>query len=409
MQFIQSCQLGNGLWVLTERIPDVRSLAMTWLLPAGAVYEPEDQQGIASVLGEMICRGAGNLDARAHSDALEMLGVQRDTQLMSRHLRLSAAMIGDKVTQALPLLFDMVRYPRLLESTLAPSVDLALQSLDALQDEAQDRVLVELRQRHYAPPLNRSTLGVREHLLQLNIQQVHHYHQRTFVPQGSILALAGNLDPEPVTGLIREYLGDWKGRLDEPVVQGTRRRGYHHQICDSHQLHLGLAYDMPSEADPQSMLVRVAVQVLSGGASSRLFTEVREKRGLCYWVGARYGGDRQQGSVFGYLGTTPAKGRQTMEVLRAELQRLGEGVEEAEFRRAVVGMKSSLVMQGESTAARAMALASDQYIHGRPRSLDEVAQQVDDISLDAMNEFLRDHPPGEMTVVTLGPDGSQLM
>ncbi|NJL32509.1 MAG: insulinase family protein [Phycisphaerales bacterium] len=121
--------------MLTERIPQVRSLALTWLLPAGVVHEPAQQLGVATVLAEMVCRGAGGLDARAHSHALEMLGVERDTQVMTRHMRLSAAMIGEKAEQALPLLMDMVLAPMLDEASLAPSVDLALQSLDALQDE----------------------------------------------------------------------------------------------------------------------------------------------------------------------------------------------------------------------------------------------------------------------------------
>ncbi len=403
MQRIQQRRLANGLWLITEQIPHVRSLALTWLLPAGVVHEPAEQQGVASVLSDMICRGAGDLDARAHSDALEMLGIQRDTQVMTRHLRISAALIGEKINEALPLLVDMVLRPRLEKSALAPSVDLALQTLDALNDEPQDRVFVELRKRHYAPPLDRSILGVREHLQALTLKQVRDFWKRTFVPGGSILALAGDLQHEPMGEWVEQLLAGWQGACAEPSVKGKALRGRHHETVDSAQWHLGLAYDTVSETDAQNTAARLAVNVLSGGASSRLFTEVREKRGLCYSVGARYGGDRDSGGVFCYVGTTPSKAQETLDVLVRELHRLSEGIEADEFRRALVGMKSSLVMQGESTSARALALASDQYIHGRPRSLEEVAALVDAVTLEKLNAFVKANPPGKLTVVSIGP------
>ena len=404
MQHIQQRRLANGLWLITEQIPHVRSLALTWLLPAGVVHEPIDQQGVASVISEMICRGAGDRDARAHSDALEMLGVQRDTQVMTRHLRLSAALIGEKISDALPLLVDMVLCPRLEKSALEPSVDLALQTLDALNDEPQDRVFVELRKKHYAPPLDRSVLGVREHIEALKLKQARAFWQRTFVPDGSILAVAGDLQHEAMGELVERLLEGWAGACDEPVTNSKALRGRHHETVDSAQLHLGLAYDSVSETHPDSMAARTAVNVLSGGSSSRLFTEVREKRGLCYSVGARYGGDRTLGGVFCYVGITPNKAQETLDVLVRELHRLSEGIEADEFNRALVGMKSSLVMQGESTSARALALASDQYIHGRPRSLEEVTALVDAVTLEKLNAFVKANPPGEMTVVSVGPN-----
>ena len=138
--------------------------------------------------------------------------------------------------------------------------------------------------------------------------------------------------------------------------------------------------------------------------AGRLFAEVREKRGLCYSVYATYAAGRERGAVFGYAGTTPPRAQQTLDVMVGELRRLSDGVDESEFQRAIVGMKSRLVMQGESTGARAGSLATDQYVLGRPRGLDELATRVDGVTHEALNAFLREHPPGEMTVTTIGPD-----
>jgi predicted Zn-dependent peptidase len=156
------------------------------------------------------------------------------------------------------------------------------------------------------------------------------------------------------------------------------------------------------------MLQRAAVAVLSGGMSGRLFTEVREKRGLCYAVFSRYAADQHRGMVLAYAGTTTARAQETLDVLVGELRRLSDGVRRDEFDRAVVGMKSHLIMQGESTPARSGALAADQAVRGRPRSLDELAKEVDALDFDQLNRFVATHRPGEMTTVTIGPAALKL-
>lgn len=396
-------QLPNGLWLVAEPMDGVQSLGMSMLLPAGAAVEPEDQLGVGQVLAEMIARGAGSLDARAHSNALDALGVDRDTNLGARHLRLSARLIGRNLRQALPLLLDMVRRPMLPEAALGPAKDLAIQAIDALDDEPHQKVFLRLRERHYPAPIGRNTLGDREHIARLDIDAVRRHWGRTFVPGGSILAFAGRVDWPDLKAQVEDLLGDWQGVMAEPAESRAADRGYHHEQAESTQVHIGVAYDGPTETDPRSILARAGVAVLSGGMSGRLFTEVRERRGLVYSVFASYAGDKRHGAVLSYAGTTAPRAQETLDVLVAELRRISAGVSDDEFSRAIVGMKSHLVMHGESTAARAMAIAADQYVYGRPRSLGEVTSQIDAITLDALNRFLHDHPPGDMTIVTVGP------
>ena len=137
--------------------------------------------------------------------------------------------------------------------------------------------------------------------------------------------------------------------------------------------------------------------------SGRLFTEVREKRGLCYAVYAAYASHKRIGAMLAYAGTTAARAQETLDVLEGELRKLSLGVDESEFRRAIVGMKSRLVMQGESTGARAGAIAGDQVVLGRPRTLEELTERVDHVTFERLNEYLKNHPPGAMTTVTIGP------
>jgi predicted Zn-dependent peptidase len=164
-----------------------------------------------------------------------------------------------------------------------------------------------------------------------------------------------------------------------------------------------LAYDAPPERDKHSMTERLAIAVLSGSTSGRLFTEVRQKRSLCYSVGASYRAGRDTGMVSLYAGTTPERAQETLDVCREEIERIKSGVTHAEFNRAVVGLKSHQIMQGESTPARAAALVYDQFRLGRARTLEEVAAVIDSITIEQLNQYIASRQFGEFTVVSIGP------
>ncbi len=389
--------------LLAEPVAGAQSLATSLLTPAGVAAEPEDRQGVSTMAAEMICRGAGELSAREHSDALDRLGVQRSTQVETDHVRLSATMLGEKLDEALPLLADMVVRPTLGDEAFGPSRDLSLQSLEALRDEPQQQVMLTLRARHDPPPFGRSPMGRRDDLLAMTRDDVARFWSGAAVPAGSIIAFAGRFDWDHLRQRVEQAFDPWRGEASPVEPAGDPTRGYEHLEQDTTQVHIGLAFDAPPEPHEHSILQRAAVAVLSGGMSGRLFTQVREKRGLCYAVHAAYRGQRDRGTVWSYAGTTAPRAQETLDVLAAELRAVTRGVDASEFQRAIVGMKSRLVMQGESTAARAAAIANDQHRLGRPRTLDELADRVDAITIERLNAYLAEHPPGAMTVVTLGP------
>jgi predicted Zn-dependent peptidase len=400
--------LPNGLTVLAEPVPGAKSLAMRLLLPGGAKHEPAKQQGVSGVLAEMMLRGAGGRSAREHSDALDRLGVQRSTDNGTHHTHLAATMVGENLPDALPLLLDTALRPNLDQTSLDPSRDLAIQSLDGLEDEPQQRAMIELRRQHHPDPLGRSGYGIREHLETMSIAQVRDFAQRAFVPHGSILSFAGAFDFEALLEQVQSLTAEWSGDAPPEPTMTDAPRGYAHHSAESSQVHIALACDALPEPDERSIVQSAAVAVLSGGMSGRLFTEVREKRGLCYAVQASYAGQRDRGTVSAYAGTTTPRAQETLDVLLAELRRLKDGVDQSEFERAIVGMKSRLVMQGESTSARAAANAADLYHVGRPRTLEELTARVDAITLDGLCAFVAEHPLDGFTLVTLGAEKLRL-
>ncbi|MCZ6834361.1 MAG: pitrilysin family protein [Planctomycetota bacterium] len=403
MNTIVSTQLKNGLHVLFEPNDSVASVGVRWLLPVGSAYDPPERIGLSTLLSELIFRGAGSLSSREHSDAFDRLGVRRSSLLQTHHLRVDATFLADRWPQALDLIVPMALEPTLPESELEPTRRLSLQSLESLEDEPQQQVMLRLRDRHVASPFNRDGYGHADVLEQADIQTLQAHWQRYACPQGSILGVAGNIDPDQFIKQLESLIESWEGHADEPAKSEPAQRGTQTIEQATAQVHIGVAFDAPSESDEEAMLERLAIGVLSGSSSGRLFTEVRQKRSLCYSVGASYGGGRDWGIVSLYAGTTPERAQETLDVSLGEIQRLCEGVEADEFNRVVTGLKSQLIMQGESVPARASAIVHDFFRLGRARSLEEIATQVDAITLDQLNAYLARREFGEFTIVSLGP------
>jgi predicted Zn-dependent peptidase len=246
-------------------------------------------------------------------------------------------------------------------------------------------------------------MGDKDQLQKLTLDASKADWQRRYRAKNAILALAGNIDFDQARDLVQQSFGDWEA--GEPVtIQQTPPPGnYRHEPQQSEQTHIGIAYPSLPETHEEYYTLRLAMEVLSGGMSGRLFTEVREKRGLVYNVWAGYSSLKGQGSILGYAGTSNDRAQATLDTFIAELFRLQDGVTDAELQRAKTGLKASTIMQGESSSARAGAIAHDFFMRGRIRTLDEIKSAIDSVSLDRVNAFLKANPPGPFTIVTVGP------
>jgi predicted Zn-dependent peptidase len=207
---------------------------------------------------------------------------------------------------------------------------------------------------------------------------------------------------------IEQLFGDWNRSVPAEIEVLPPPGNAHHEHQKSEQTHIGIAYPSIPETDPDYYTVRLAIEVLSGGMSGRLFTEVREKRALCYSVWAGYSSLKDQGSILGYAGTSNDRAQATLDCFINELHRLSDGVTQPELDRAKTGLKASTIMQGESTSARAGALAHDYFMRGRIRTLDEIKAAIDSVTVDQVNAYLKEHKPGPFTIVTVGPKALKL-
>jgi predicted Zn-dependent peptidase len=396
-------KLKNGMMLLGERMEAVESVAFGIMLPAGASVMPAGCCGAANVIADWIFRGAGQRNNRQLGDALDGLGLQRSAGVDSANLSIGAALEASNLAEALDLYGDIILQPKLDDEEFVPARQLAIEGVKGLEDDPRHKVMLKLREQFYPEPLGRSAAGEIADLESLTPETTKKIVAERFSPAKMIFSVAGKYDFDAVVRQVEKIFGGKDGKRFKSIKTGAAGERYKHIPNEGAQIHIGLMTPTVLLNDINYYNARVAVAVLSGGMSSRLFTEVREKRGLCYSVGAQYHTLKEMAGIACYTGTMPDKAQQAYDVIVAEFNRLAKGITEEELNRAKVGLKSSLVMQSESSSSRAGSIAGDYYMLGKVRSLDEIKKAIDNTTVDSVLTFLRENPFKDFTVVTIGP------
>lgn len=405
---VYSHTLPNGMVLVGEPKPSAQSAALTLLVPCGYTTDPGDRLGLSSLLCDMVLRGAGDRDSRALINDLEILGVERGESVGASQISFSAATLAENLDDTLAIYADIVQRPHLPADQIEAGKLVCLQEINGINDEPGQRLMVELRHRTYPEPWGRSSHGSEEGINASTAESVNKHWAQHFRPNSAILGVAGKFEWKSLVDQVEKLFGAWKP-IDVPAaVESAPTLGDPHTHHEGNQCHIGIAYPSVPYRDPDYLRAWAAVGVLSGGMSSRLFTEVREKRGLCYTVSASLQTQRDRARVLCYAGTSSDRAQETLDVTFAELIRLRQGILPNELTRLKARIKSSLIMQQESTSARSGAIAREWYHLGRVRTLNEVSRLVDELSGAMINEYLDQHPPKNFTFATLGPTSLEL-
>ncbi len=395
----------NGLVLVAETVPGLQSAAFTLLLPAGAAYEPEQAGGAATMLSEWVTRGAGDRDSHDLLATLDNLGVSHGESAQTLHTSISAATLGRNLIPALRVFADVVRRPHLDDEEIEPIRALTLQNLRSLEDDPGTKVIYELRRRHFPDPWGRPAPGTPETVAALAPDDLRTFYERTYRPNGAILGVAGAIDWPALSDAVGCLFGDWEPRPEPSVRERPTGPSHDHIVRETQQIQIALAYPTATVASPDYYRARAATAILGGYSSARLFTEVREKRGLCYSVYASYESQRDRAAVLCYSGTSADRAQQTLDVTLAELTRLArDGVDCAELETMRASLKSSLIMALESSMSRSSSLASDWFYLGRVRSLDEISAALDALTPESVSAYAATQGTHDLTILTLGPN-----
>ncbi len=353
-QHIYTHTFENGLTLLVETMTSVQSAAFSFLVPAGSNYEPLGQNGTTAILSDLITRGAGERDSRELIAALDALGLQGSESPNNSFLTLSGAMLAANLPQVLDIYADILLRPHLPADQFEAVRMGVTQSLRAVEDEPQQKIMPELKRRCYEAPWGLPPDGTLADLPLITAESVRAHYDRCVRPGGTILAIAGNVDYEEIKAKVQECFGGWTSQPEPTFGTSPGGPNHDHIMHKSEQTHIGIAYWGPTFSDPEYYAAWAAASVLGQGMSSRLFSEVREKRALCYAVSASLSGFKHAGRMICYAGTTHDRAQETLNVTLEEIRRLEGGITEEELHRCKASAKSSLIMQQESTRARAV-------------------------------------------------------
>ncbi len=403
-QSLFSARLSNGIVVLGEDLPGLESVAVAFHTPAGAIHDGPGRCGLANLSGEMMLRGAADRSSREIVEALEGAGIQWAQSVSTSHASFAGAMVARQLPVALPIYADILRRPRLPEEELDNARQMVLQNLAGTEDDPGHRVMQALRQLHFPHPWGMPSEGLSADVEGIGIGAVREFVAAHVRPAGTIIAAAGRIDWDDFVRRIERLFGDWDSGATGTVVPGPRGERVRHVPHDSQQTHIALAWSVPPYREDASYEASAALSVLGGGSSSRLFSEVRERRGLCYSVSAGYQTLRDAAAAVCYSGTSAARAQETLDVMLAEIRRLPGTIQEAEIERVRARAKSALVMQQESSAARAGWIAKQWYHLGTVRSLAEELARYDRLTVASVEAWLAANRPAGLTVVSLGKE-----
>ncbi|NBR04891.1 MAG: insulinase family protein [Planctomycetes bacterium] len=392
----------NGLTLIAENMPHVRSATVNIIVPSGCAYDPANMPGISSVLSEIILRGAGKNNSKELSLAMDGLGLDRSCAAGTNHIRLWGATLSRNLPKTIDLFADIILKPHLPKSDIESVKMLAAQEIMSIEDDPKQKVMAALRKNHFPSPLGNDRRGTLDGLKAITHDALTKFWKKNFRPNGTIISVAGNIEWEPLKEQVEKLFGKWKEGDVPPLKLSPTKGGTSHISKDTQQIQIGIAYPSVTYGHKDFYDAIGAVNVLSGGMSSRLFTEVREKRGLCYSVWASYQNFKEVAAVICYAGTTTEMAQETLDVTLKQIGNLTKGIKEEEVKRLKIGLKSSMLIQEESSSARAGSIAVDWYYLGRVRPLEEIQKAIDSITTKSILRHVKEYNPKEFTIVTLG-------
>lgn len=400
-------QMPNGIEMVGQYMPSLSSITLGFQLDAAIINEPEEKPGLAHLFEYMLFQGTKSKDARALNEAFESLGVRKGASTGWETARILAQMVNTKFDAVLPLMHEILLTPTFPREELEQMRSIVLQEIRRRDDEPMSRLSDLARASFYrGSALGRPSLGTTESVQQLQKQDLRDFWKSRYQADNVLFSIAGKFDWEHVVEQMENLFGSWSGQTSpSPEEQPVPTSSLTLEAQEGKQEHLSLMFPFPNYTDPDYYAAQVISEVLGGTMASRLFVEVREKRGLVYGISAGLSSNKRIGAMRIYAGTTPEQGHECLQVIVDELRKLEqEGITTDEMERAKVQLKSENVMRGEGSGSRMSALAHSWWYERKLRTIQEVKTAIDAVTQEQVMDVLRRFSPlNPLTVAAIGP------
>ncbi len=403
---IEQTVLPNGIQVLTERMPQVRTAAMGIWIGAGSRCEEDAEAGISHFLEHMFFKGTRTRTALEIAQAADAIGAHLNAFTDREATVLYAKALSPHLPQVCELMADMLLSAALDPEALERERQVILEEIKMYEDSPDELVQDLFAQTIWnGHPLGRPVIGYVETVRRLARDDFLAYRERRYRPDNVIVAATGDVVHAQVVELVADALGGWEGSAPPlPLEPPVARPDITLRPKETEQVHLTLgARGLPAADDGRHVLA-ILDNILGGGMSSRLFQEIREKRGLVYTITSYHTAYREGGLLVIYGAMSPSAAPEVTALILQEIEKIKDGVSPAELQRAKESYKGAVMLSLESTGSRMYRLARSQIYYGRQISLDEFLARIDAVTAEQVQAMAQEVlVPQRMAMAAIGP------
>ena len=408
MQKVHKDILSNGLTVITEPMPAVRSVSIGIWLRTGSREETEAENGVTHFIEHMLFKGTRHRTAEEIARAADAIGGHLDAFTAKECTSFSIKVLDEHLPRAFDILGDLLKNPLFRSEHISKERQVIQEEIKMVEDTPDDLVHEIFTQTYWrGHALGRPILGTHQTVGHFGRQQLLGYFHHHYTPGNMLVAAAGHVEHGRVMELVAEEFGDLAAgkpvKKSPPPVANPHIK--HRRKKELEQVHVCIGAPAFPQTHERRFPAYILNSVLGGGMSSRLFQNIREKRGLAYSVFSNLSAFRDAGCLSVYAGTSKENARQVVELIIAELRRMKETPLPAEeLQHAKDYLKGSLLLSLESTMSRMSNLARQEMYFGRYISLDEIAADVDAVTVEQVQAVARDFFSTDRIALTiLGP------
>jgi len=402
--------LPNGIRIVTERMPHVRSVAVGVWIGTGSREETLQQTGISHFIEHMVFKGTKNRTAEQIARSADSIGGGLDAFTSKEVVSYNIKVLDEHLPQAFDVVADLVRNPLFEPKDIEKEKGVILEELK-MEVDNPEYLLHELFSSHFwkGHALGRSILGTAQTIKSFDRDMVERYYRHVYSPANIVVTAAGSLSHRQLVGLTTKHLGDLKARPFRPVdaVPQAHAPMVFRDKKNLEQVHLYVgvpSIPMPHESRFAAYILNA---ILGGGMSSRLFQNIREKQGLAYSVYSDLSLYRDAGCMVVYAGTSTKNAEKVVKSIVSELHEAAStAVTTEELRRAKDHLKGSIVLGLESTSSRMANLARQETYFHRFMSMDEMLERIENVTAAEVQALAQQFfDPKQMALAMLGPLG----
>jgi predicted Zn-dependent peptidase len=410
---IRRTELGSGLRVLTERMPGVRSVALGFWVLAGSRDEPPPISGSSHFLEHLLFKGTKTRSARDIAEAFDAVGGDVNAFTAKEYTCFYSRIRDRDLPMAVDHLSDMLQRSVLRETDFESEKRVILEEIN-IHEDTPDDLIHDLFTETLWPkhPLGRPVLGTKRSIRSATRDQVRRFYRKHYVTGNLVVVAAGNLQHEQLLDLLSSSMETGHVRREGPGTWNVRKAGRPPAPSgrtvvkkrDTEQAHICVGTSGLSRTDPDRFAFGVVNNAIGGGMSSRLFQEVREKRGLAYSVYSYHSMYAEAGIFSAYAGTTPARAKAVLSIVRAQIEEVAEkGLAPEEFERAKGHMRGSLVLSLEDPGGRMSRLGKSEISHGESLTVNQLLARIAAVTPEDASRAAERVLSQPMTTTVLGP------